>query len=160
MGRRVLPLLDKLGVPCRPLNGYAFGPLMPGSASSMWQSSFIVKSDSVAPTRLLPLIASHATVTRAPAAAKHLTRRFAIGRTRSWASLGVGGQNTRKLPTRTYEMVALGWQADLPSRGGRLPSKDGRSAVARRPLNPVLTTSPRRLARLAHLQKTKVRIDE
>ncbi|EJD41942.1 hypothetical protein AURDEDRAFT_126727 [Auricularia subglabra TFB-10046 SS5] len=80
MGRRVLPLLDKLGVPCRPLNGYAFGPLMPGSASSMWQSSFIVKSGSVAPTRLLPLIARHATVTRAPAAAEHLTRRLAIGR--------------------------------------------------------------------------------
>ncbi|EJD48635.1 Arabinanase/levansucrase/invertase [Auricularia subglabra TFB-10046 SS5] len=42
-----------------------------------------------------------------------------------WASLGVGGPNTRKLPDGTYEMVVLGWQADWPSRGGRLLSKDG-----------------------------------
>ncbi|KZV86863.1 Arabinanase/levansucrase/invertase [Exidia glandulosa HHB12029] len=42
-----------------------------------------------------------------------------------WASLGVGGPNVRKLKDGTYEMVILGWQADYPSRGGRILSKDG-----------------------------------
>lgn len=42
-----------------------------------------------------------------------------------WASLGVGGPNVRKLKDGTYDMVILGWQADWPSRGGRLRSADG-----------------------------------
>jgi hypothetical protein len=42
-----------------------------------------------------------------------------------WASLGVGGPNVRKLPDGSYEMVMLGWQADYPSRGGKLTSRDG-----------------------------------
>lgn len=42
-----------------------------------------------------------------------------------WASLGIGGPNVRKLRDGTYEMVVLGWQADFPSRGGRLTSRDG-----------------------------------
>jgi len=42
-----------------------------------------------------------------------------------WASLGVGGPNVRKLGPRLYEMRVVGWQADYPSRGGRLTSPDG-----------------------------------
>jgi hypothetical protein len=42
-----------------------------------------------------------------------------------WASLGIGGPNVRKLPDGSYQMVVLGWQADYPSRGGRLTSPDG-----------------------------------
>lgn len=42
-----------------------------------------------------------------------------------WASLGVGGPNVRKMPDGSYEMVMLGWQADYPSRGGKLTSRDG-----------------------------------
>ncbi|MEV8378751.1 hypothetical protein AB0P21_38780 [Kribbella sp. NPDC056861] len=42
-----------------------------------------------------------------------------------WASLGIGGPNVRKLPDGTYETRIVGWQADYPSRGGRLTSPDG-----------------------------------
>ncbi|MGW0857656.1 hypothetical protein, partial [Streptomyces sp. NPDC002690] len=42
-----------------------------------------------------------------------------------WASLGVGGPNVRKLPEGGYETRVVGWQADYPSRGGRLTSRDG-----------------------------------
>ncbi|MFE3598793.1 hypothetical protein [Streptomyces sp. NPDC059142] len=42
-----------------------------------------------------------------------------------WASLGVGGPNVRKLGRDHYETRILGWQADYPSRGGRLRSRDG-----------------------------------
>ena len=42
-----------------------------------------------------------------------------------WASLGIGGPNVRKMPDGSYQMVVLGWQADYPSRGGRLTSPDG-----------------------------------
>ncbi|MFE2940673.1 hypothetical protein ACFXKG_16665 [Streptomyces sp. NPDC059255] len=42
-----------------------------------------------------------------------------------WASLGVGGPNVRKLGPGRYETRLVGWQADYPSRGGRLLSPDG-----------------------------------
>jgi hypothetical protein len=42
-----------------------------------------------------------------------------------WASLGIGGPNVRKKADGTYEMVVVGWQADYPSRGGKLSSRDG-----------------------------------
>ncbi|MCX5401730.1 hypothetical protein [Streptomyces sp. NBC_00102] len=42
-----------------------------------------------------------------------------------WASLGVGGPNVRKLADGGYETRVVGWQADYPSRGGRLTSRDG-----------------------------------
>lgn len=42
-----------------------------------------------------------------------------------WASKGVGGPNVRKLGKRSYETRIVGWQADYPSRGGRLTSTDG-----------------------------------
>jgi hypothetical protein len=42
-----------------------------------------------------------------------------------WASLGVGGPNVRKLGASLYETRIVGWQADYPSRGGRLTSRDG-----------------------------------
>ncbi|KQQ09688.1 hypothetical protein [Rathayibacter sp. Leaf296] len=42
-----------------------------------------------------------------------------------WASLGVGGPNVRKLADGTYESRVIGWQADHPSRGGRMTSPDG-----------------------------------
>ena len=42
-----------------------------------------------------------------------------------WASLGIGGPNVRKRADGSYEMVVVGWQADYPSRGGRLTSRDG-----------------------------------
>lgn len=42
-----------------------------------------------------------------------------------WASLGVGGPNVRKLAGGGYETRIIGWQADYPSRGGRLVSPDG-----------------------------------
>lgn len=42
-----------------------------------------------------------------------------------WASLGVGGPNVRKLAGGDYETRIVGWQADYPSRGGRLTSRDG-----------------------------------
>nr|WP_221380654.1 hypothetical protein [Actinoplanes polyasparticus] len=42
-----------------------------------------------------------------------------------WAGLGIGGPNVRKLANGTYEMVVVGWQADYPSRGGKLTSPDG-----------------------------------
>lgn len=41
-----------------------------------------------------------------------------------WASLGVGGPNVRKV-AGGYETRVVGWQADYPSRGGRLTSHDG-----------------------------------
>ncbi|MBB3695241.1 hypothetical protein [Sphingomonas sp. BK580] len=42
-----------------------------------------------------------------------------------WASKGVGGPNVRKLGPNLYETRIVGWQADYPSRGGRLTSPDG-----------------------------------
>jgi hypothetical protein len=42
-----------------------------------------------------------------------------------WASLGIGGPNVRKMPDGSYQMVVVGWQADYPSRGGRITSRDG-----------------------------------
>ncbi|MEU0806922.1 hypothetical protein [Streptomyces sp. NPDC005970] len=42
-----------------------------------------------------------------------------------WASLGVGGPNVRRLRNGDYETRIVGWQADYPSRGGRLTSHDG-----------------------------------
>ncbi|MEU5029164.1 hypothetical protein [Streptomyces milbemycinicus] len=42
-----------------------------------------------------------------------------------WASLGVGGPNVRRLRNGDYETRIVGWQADYPSRGGRLISRDG-----------------------------------
>ncbi|WP_160573678.1 glycoside hydrolase family protein [Actinomadura physcomitrii] len=42
-----------------------------------------------------------------------------------WASLGVGGPNVRKLSNGQYETRIVGWQADYPSRGGKLLSRDG-----------------------------------
>lgn len=42
-----------------------------------------------------------------------------------WASKGVGGPNVRKLAPNLYETRVVGWQADYPSRGGRLTSSDG-----------------------------------
>ena len=42
-----------------------------------------------------------------------------------WASLGIGGPNVRRKADGTYEMVVVGWQADYPSRGGKLTSRDG-----------------------------------
>lgn len=42
-----------------------------------------------------------------------------------WASKGVGGPNVRKLKPDLYETRIVGWQADYPSRGGRLTSRDG-----------------------------------
>ena len=42
-----------------------------------------------------------------------------------WASLGIGGPNVRILPDGSYEMRVCAWQADYPSRGGRLRSTDG-----------------------------------
>lgn len=42
-----------------------------------------------------------------------------------WASKGVGGPNVRKLGPDLYETRVVGWQADYPSRGGRLTSTDG-----------------------------------
>ncbi|MDR7275722.1 hypothetical protein [Catenuloplanes atrovinosus] len=42
-----------------------------------------------------------------------------------WASLGIGGPNVRMMPDGSYQMVVVGWQADYPSRGGRLTSRDG-----------------------------------
>ncbi|KAH7050362.1 hypothetical protein BKA62DRAFT_780337 [Auriculariales sp. MPI-PUGE-AT-0066] len=41
-----------------------------------------------------------------------------------WTNLGIGGPNVRKI-NGSYEMVVVGWQADWPSRGGRLHSPDG-----------------------------------
>lgn len=42
-----------------------------------------------------------------------------------WAALGVGGPNVRRGPDGSYEMRVCAWQADYPSRGGRLVSADG-----------------------------------
>ena len=42
-----------------------------------------------------------------------------------WASLGIGGPNVRRYLDGTYEMRVVGWQADYPSRGGKLLSRDG-----------------------------------
>lgn len=42
-----------------------------------------------------------------------------------WASFGIGGPNVRKLGLSDYEIRLIGWQADYPSRGGRLTSPDG-----------------------------------
>jgi hypothetical protein len=42
-----------------------------------------------------------------------------------WASFGIGGPNVRKLGPKLYEIRLIGWQADYPSRGGRLLSHDG-----------------------------------
>ncbi|NQX16625.1 hypothetical protein [Rathayibacter sp. VKM Ac-2857] len=42
-----------------------------------------------------------------------------------WASLGVGGPNVRRLADGTYESRVIGWQADHPSRAGRMTSPDG-----------------------------------
>ncbi|MGW4734362.1 hypothetical protein ACWEQC_35245 [Streptomyces shenzhenensis] len=42
-----------------------------------------------------------------------------------WVSLGVGGPNVRILRDGEYETRIVGWQADYPSRGGRLTSRDG-----------------------------------
>jgi len=42
-----------------------------------------------------------------------------------WASLGIGGPNIRRTRDGGYEMRVVGWQADYPSRGGKLLSRDG-----------------------------------
>ncbi|MFD4638340.1 hypothetical protein ACFWN2_13555 [Lentzea sp. NPDC058436] len=42
-----------------------------------------------------------------------------------WASLGIGGPNVRRTRDGGYEMRVVGWQADYPSRGGKLLSRDG-----------------------------------
>ncbi|WP_328647999.1 hypothetical protein OHS58_09915 [Amycolatopsis sp. NBC_00348] len=42
-----------------------------------------------------------------------------------WASLGIGGPNIRRTADGGYEMRVVGWQADYPSRGGKLLSRDG-----------------------------------
>ena len=42
-----------------------------------------------------------------------------------WASLGIGGPNVRRTADGGYEMRVCAWQADYPSRGGRLRSPDG-----------------------------------
>lgn len=42
-----------------------------------------------------------------------------------WASFGIGGPNVRRTADGGYEMRVLGWQADYPSRGGKLLSRDG-----------------------------------
>ncbi|WP_199443532.1 hypothetical protein [Umezawaea beigongshangensis] len=42
-----------------------------------------------------------------------------------WASLGIGGPNVRRTGDGGYEMRVVGWQADYPSRGGKLLSRDG-----------------------------------
>lgn len=42
-----------------------------------------------------------------------------------WASLGVGGPNVRILDDGSYESRIIGWQADHPSRAGRITSPDG-----------------------------------
>ncbi|MDY0914562.1 hypothetical protein [Rathayibacter festucae] len=54
--------------------------------------------------------------------ANPLVRPMADG---GWASLGVGGPNVRKLPDGSYESRVIGWQADHPSRAGRMTSPDG-----------------------------------